>query len=957
MSNEVGFASILGIDNEESIPELRRLESLLNRFHNEQTYQNEDLLDSIDVFIRLLQVLCRDYFPKFQSIDLQKREVLCERVSNLCQPLKKKFKQILSNQTWQLFVSQTLTFGRLLRTDFTRKPLEFARKARIFKDLPKNSQIELINLIQRMKAKYPHSLADILDDEYQQIQKIDRDNFVITVIGNAKASKSSLINYLLDLQVCPTGNQPTTARLTKVTYGPQLMISLVKSSDESIEKYTFNNQCELFEKTKELIILKNEQRKSNLCEDIVVIELPIDELKHVELWDVPGYDENRVINQRIEEILKKTDLILAVLAQQETLRQTTIDLIKPCLNQQNNRRSVTKICFIISQIDRFYADIQTHESRDVCLQKFYDRICDELPANFPRISYQDSNQFIPMCTSYRFNPQDYLECRENFLFKSSEWFQQALHCLIRQRTDFFLKTIQQFSHYDNLVRQNVRFNRTKDIFNQRFQMFSRQLTEKINEQFTQINLQLKQAIEDIVQIAKKLFYQSESLETIENYIQTEIFNAFRQILTDQNPDLINQIAQLSTHFSNTIELKPPEIQILKQVLRETLDNDYYSDIIVQYHHTSPYHLSAYFSTIAGALSDTLKATLSLPLGDVEKLKLAYGKFRRRGTFVEEKTLNSLTNLAQELMEILTEKLEQSTEKTLQTILKNQLNRISNDINNKAQKYLHSSMDSMKIEHIRQFYTENALTITRIYLNILDLQFQLDYGSDFEIFLNERLDEQCQFAVYAGLLKSKPVAAKSIRLKDFKLQEVLYFRELKHRNLIKYYGIKRIQEDRYYIFMPRLDCDLSVYLQEHKNEMNSMFMDNIIVQIIQGLDYIHTQLELVHRDIKLENILVEKQKRRFLIADLGGVHQQPITKIYTDDYAPPELFSNNNPALITDKYDIYSLGIVIRRILEFTKMNDKLIEFWKDLSMKCRAKEPTLRPSCQLLLEARKQLNM
>ena len=140
-------------------------------------------------------------------------------------------------------------------------------------------------------------------------------------------------------------------------------------------------------------------------------------------------------------------------------------------------------------------------------------------------------------------------------------------------------------------------------------------------------------------------------------------------------------------------------------------------------------------------------------------------------------------------------------------------------------------------------------------------------------------------------------------------------------------------------------------------MNSMFMDNIIVQIIQGLDYIHTQLELVHRDIKLENILVEKQKRRFLIADLGGVHQQPITKIYTDDYAPPELFSNNNPALITDKYDIYSLGIVIRRILEFTKMNDKLIEFWKDLSMKCRAKEPTLRPSCQLLLEARTQLNV
>ena len=242
----------------------------------------------------------------------------------------------------------------------------------------------------------------------------------------------------------------------------------------------------------------------------------------------------------------------------------------------------------------------------------------------------------------------------------------------------------------------------------------------------------------------------------------------------------------------------------------------------------------------------------------------------------------------------------------------------------------------------------------MHLDILDIQFQLDCSSDYEINLQERLDQNNRFPVFTGTLGENKhlIAAKLIPLKHFKLQEVLYIRELKDKQVIKYHGVKKGNGDQYYIIMPRLDCNLTTYLNHHSETFTPVAIDDMIRQIITGIYYIHTQLELIHGDIKLDNILVNEEKKRFLIARLGGGYRDTI--IY-HDYSAPELFHTNNRVIITEKCDIYSLGIMIRDIIQLAKLerhNDALIDGWLKLSKKCCAHEPIARPSCKKLLEKR-----
>lgn len=480
MSDDHHLWTILGLTGSD-IPELRRLDSLLNDLEKDPS--NEDrLLNNSDALIRIFETLCRNAYSIFQTIDLSKREKLLERVSTKWQSFRTEYKRILPRTTWETLQAHAQTFSKLCKFNFQHRTLRFAREALTYKNLPMKIESKLLDLIENMRRQHPKILDDVLADECQALKDYQKKNIVITVLGSAKASKSSLMNFLLEDQICPTDNRAATARLTRITYGKQICLTLRGRQTQS---ETFENTQQLLIKAREIIILKTEDRKSELCHDEVFIQLPIEELIGLELWDVPGFDENQVINNRIKEILQNTDLILAVLAQHESLRQTSIDFIKPCLEKSDQNKPQTKICFIISQIDRYKPDEQSGESREVFLQHIYEKICTELPMNFPRINYKDSDQFIPMCSSAQHNIKDYLECREMFIKKSCQWFSQALIRLTRNRSDLLLKIVREFSHYENLFVQQTRFQRMKPIFNEHFFQFSTKLPEKIKEKLTE----------------------------------------------------------------------------------------------------------------------------------------------------------------------------------------------------------------------------------------------------------------------------------------------------------------------------------------------------------------------------------------------------------------------------------------------------------------------------------------
>jgi serine/threonine-protein kinase len=91
---------------------------------------------------------------------------------------------------------------------------------------------------------------------------------------------------------------------------------------------------------------------------------------------------------------------------------------------------------------------------------------------------------------------------------------------------------------------------------------------------------------------------------------------------------------------------------------------------------------------------------------------------------------------------------------------------------------------------------------------------------------------------------------------------------------------------------------------------------IITQILDGLDYAHQQ-DIVHRDIKPDNILIEAHTQRPIITDfgiakiLGDGHEDRSKTQGSPLYMPPEQIINESVDL---RSDIYAAGIMLFEVL-------------------------------------------
>jgi len=91
---------------------------------------------------------------------------------------------------------------------------------------------------------------------------------------------------------------------------------------------------------------------------------------------------------------------------------------------------------------------------------------------------------------------------------------------------------------------------------------------------------------------------------------------------------------------------------------------------------------------------------------------------------------------------------------------------------------------------------------------------------------------------------------------------------------------------------------------------------IMAQVLDGLDYAHHQ-DIIHRDIKPGNILMESRSKRPIILDFGiarvsrGLEQEASTIQGTPIYMPPEQIRNETP---DGRADIYASGIMLFEML-------------------------------------------
>jgi len=136
-------------------------------------------------------------------------------------------------------------------------------------------------------------------------------------------------------------------------------------------------------------------------------------------------------------------------------------------------------------------------------------------------------------------------------------------------------------------------------------------------------------------------------------------------------------------------------------------------------------------------------------------------------------------------------------------------------------------------------------------------------------------------------------------------------KLRHSNIVK---INRFEEDEdnFYIFMEYVDgCDLLSVLMKLHNGFDEVQTRIIFTQILNAIDYAH-QNSIIHRDLKLENILLDKDAK-VLICDWGfsGTWQSGKTQTSSAGsipYASPQIcFGMPYEGPDTD---VWSLGVLL-----------------------------------------------
>ena len=210
------------------------------------------------------------------------------------------------------------------------------------------------------------------------------------------------------------------------------------------------------------------------------------------------------------------------------------------------------------------------------------------------------------------------------------------------------------------------------------------------------------------------------------------------------------------------------------------------------------------------------------------------------------------------------------------------------------------------------------------------------GAFGEVYLTSKSGSAEKFATK----KVKKSVVMSDKVKKYFNNELLILKQVNHPNIIKLHEIKQTLNNFYLVFDFCNGGGLSNCLEKYKLKHNNKPFPEKIVQhfmrqIIAGIQYIHHK-KILHRDIKLDNILVkfdndaDKESMNFLKATIKIIDFGFARYLESDSLAQSVLGSpiNMDPKILMkmrkidnntsfgydQKADIWSLGTVCYELL-------------------------------------------
>ncbi len=186
-----------------------------------------------------------------------------------------------------------------------------------------------------------------------------------------------------------------------------------------------------------------------------------------------------------------------------------------------------------------------------------------------------------------------------------------------------------------------------------------------------------------------------------------------------------------------------------------------------------------------------------------------------------------------------------------------------------------------------------------------------------------------FVAYQRTLKRR-IAAKVLPKSLFSPEEAELFQQeaemaafLSHPNIIQIFDVGEIDDFVFFTMQLIQGNSLKYYINGAQKQLlpSKRYLPvktiiQIFSQILDALEYAHEQ-DIVHRDIKPDNIMIEKHTRRPVITDFGIA--RALSDLKEDNsitqgsplYMPPEQILNES---VDRRSDIYAAGIMLFEML-------------------------------------------
>jgi serine/threonine protein kinase len=173
-------------------------------------------------------------------------------------------------------------------------------------------------------------------------------------------------------------------------------------------------------------------------------------------------------------------------------------------------------------------------------------------------------------------------------------------------------------------------------------------------------------------------------------------------------------------------------------------------------------------------------------------------------------------------------------------------------------------------------------------------------------------------VYKGMFEGRQVAVKRQEVVDndlerYLLNELAILRQMKHEGCIKFYGAFKGDGNVVNILTEYLEGgDLRRLLKDKSVLLGWKYRSKIAIGCARALAYMHS-LQLIHRDIKTENVLMSADGTPKL-CDFGFARVWDKTKMMTmcgtDEFMAPEIMFGMQ---YDEKVDVYSFGIMLAEL--------------------------------------------